>query len=103
VAFIRVQTGVFDPTIIGDKHKWFGHQLDAIHFKVWNNANHSLNQLFLSFDSLVAEESSDENSGDDSDISTSSSYSSLSDLVDELYHKDSTQLLCKYLQKSLKN
>ncbi len=90
VAFIRVQTGVFDPTIIGDKHKWFSHQLDAIQFKVWNNANTSLTQLYNSFE-FTAEESSDDNEsgGDnDSDVSTSSSYSSLSEFVSAMYNSE---------------
>lgn len=90
VAFIRVQTGVFDPTIIGDKHKWFSHQLDTIQFKVWNNANTSLTQLYNSFE-FSAEESSDDNESggdEDSDVSTSSSYSSLSEFVSEMYNSE---------------
>lgn len=34
LAFLRVQTGVFDPTIIGDKAKWFAHTLQPIKFNI---------------------------------------------------------------------
>lgn len=36
VAFLRVHTGVFDPALIGDKGKWFAHQLEPINFPVWD-------------------------------------------------------------------
>lgn len=42
VAFLRVHTGVFDPTLIGDKPKWYAHTLDPIHFIVWDQSS-SLN------------------------------------------------------------
>jgi len=42
VAFQRVHTGVFDPTQIGDKAKWFCHNLDVVKFVVWDESS-SLN------------------------------------------------------------
>lgn len=39
VAFLRVQTGVFDPAIIGDKHKWFSDQYEPLQFAVWDEAS----------------------------------------------------------------
>lgn len=48
VAFLRVQTGVFDPTVVGDKAKWFSHQLDPIFFKVWNEHSSLANALATS-------------------------------------------------------
>ena len=33
-AFLRVQTGVYDPTIIGDKAKWYAHTLTPIKFDI---------------------------------------------------------------------
>lgn len=36
VAFQRIQTGVYDPATIGDKPKWYGHQLDSVHFTIWD-------------------------------------------------------------------
>ncbi|CAG2102176.1 unnamed protein product [Medioppia subpectinata] len=83
VAFIRVQTGVFDPTVIGDKHKWFGHQLDAISVKVWNNANQQMAQLFRAVDAADSSDDDCDDESDDSDVSTSSSMSSLSELMDQ--------------------
>lgn len=48
VAFLRVQTGVFDPRQIGDKPKWFADQLQPIRFAVWDDGsslNGALRQL----------------------------------------------------------
>ena len=42
VAFLRVHTGVFDPTLIGDKPKWYAHTLEPIRFTVWDQSS-SLN------------------------------------------------------------
>jgi hypothetical protein len=39
VAFLRVQTGVFDPAIIGDKHKWFSDRYEPLQFAVWDEAS----------------------------------------------------------------
>lgn len=39
MAFLRVQTGVFDPAIIGDKHKWFSEQYEPLQFVVWDEAS----------------------------------------------------------------
>lgn len=36
MAFLRVQTGVCDPRIVGDKVKWFDQTLQPLNFKVWN-------------------------------------------------------------------
>ncbi|XP_046450638.1 MAP kinase-activating death domain protein-like isoform X3 [Daphnia pulex] len=74
VAFLRVQTGVFDPAIIGDKHKWFSDQYEPLQFAVWDEAS-SMDSALRSLD----ESGSDSEGGG----SSSSSYSSLSDLVSE--------------------
>ena len=37
VVFLRVQTSVFDPLLIGDKAKWYAHQLQPIDFKVYDD------------------------------------------------------------------
>nr|CAD7399883.1 unnamed protein product [Timema poppensis] len=39
VAFLRVHTGVFDPTLIGDKSKWYAHTLEPIRFIVWDESS----------------------------------------------------------------
>lgn len=82
MAFIRVQNGVFDPSIIGDKQKWYKHQLDSINFKVWNSSNESLKQEYSEF--VNKDEDSDEDSDADSDLSSHSSNSSLNELVEEI-------------------
>ena len=39
VAFLRVQTGVKDPNIVGDKVKWFSKTLQPLNFKVWHGCS----------------------------------------------------------------
>lgn len=80
VAFLRVHTGVFDPAVIGDKPKWYCHQLEPIQFEVWSESC-TLNIDMASISQ--ADEASTGESGSESDdaSSTSSSYSSLSDFV----------------------
>ncbi len=34
VAFLRVQTGVYDPALIGDKPKWYSRNLTAVPFNI---------------------------------------------------------------------
>lgn len=96
VAFIRVQNGVYDPAIIGDKHKWYSHQLDSINFKVWNSSNVSLAQFYTEYQNR--EEDSDNDSDNDSELSTSSSYSSLNEFVDEMY--SANRMNSEYLGKN---
>ena len=105
VAFLRVQTGVFDPSIVGDKAKWYSHQLDTIEFKVWNDANTSLlaalgNTSYTSGGGGLYRQSdiaSEESSQSETDISTSSSYSSLSDFVTEMVNSEiSGQIFGEY-------
>lgn len=97
VAFLRVQTGVFDPAIVGDKSKWYSHQLDTLHFKVWNDANSALLSAFTEatlnsgiggFSRTTEAITSEDSSRSGSDVSTSSSYSSLSDFVGEMINSE---------------
>ena len=34
MAFLRVQTGVYDPAAIGDKPKWYSRNLTAVPFNI---------------------------------------------------------------------
>jgi hypothetical protein len=107
VAFIRIHTGVFDPSIIGDKPKWYSHQLDPIPFTSWNEGTVSIASNAFSYMTLSSSsggiaqqmgEDSDEDSSDASDeeISSSSSYSSLSDYVNEMVKSEITDFIsCK--------
>ncbi|XP_068627547.1 MAP kinase-activating death domain protein [Battus philenor] len=87
VAFLRVQTGVFDPRQIGDKPKWFADQLQPIRFAVWDDGsslNGALRQLQRHENQPTDESGSDSEGAE----STSSSYSSLSDFVSEMASSD---------------
>ncbi|XP_061705886.1 MAP kinase-activating death domain protein isoform X1 [Cydia pomonella] len=87
VAFLRVQTGLFDPRQVGDKPKWFAEQLQPIRFAVWDDGsslNGALRQLQRHENQPTDESGSDSEAAE----STSSSYSSLSDFVSEIISSD---------------
>ena len=42
VVFLRVQTGVYDPLLIGDKPKWYCQPLRKIDFHVYDDESSSL-------------------------------------------------------------
>ena len=67
-----------DPTVIGDKFKWFAHSLEPVSFIVWDNLS-SLNTALrcLQETEIVA---TDESGSDSDGGSSSSSFSSLSEL-----------------------
>ncbi|XP_043479698.1 MAP kinase-activating death domain protein isoform X7 [Leptopilina heterotoma] len=87
VAFLRVQTGVFDPAQIGDKSRWYASGLEPIHFPVWDSGSSLSNALkaMKEHESQPTDESGSDSEGAES---TSSSYSSLSDFVSEMVSSD---------------
>ncbi|KAL5007708.1 hypothetical protein ScPMuIL_016514 [Solemya velum] len=89
VVFLRVQTSVFDPALIGDKPKWYAHQLQPVDFRVYDENSTLGNALSSAVDVLSDDNPTDE-SGSDSDGagSTSSSYSSLSDFVTDMVNSE---------------
>ncbi|KAK0095155.1 hypothetical protein PV326_009096 [Microctonus aethiopoides] len=87
VAFLRVQTGVFDPAQIGDKARWFAPSLDPVHFSVWSTTNSLVNAL-KSIEELENQPTDESGSDSEGAESTSSSYSSLSDFVSEMVSSD---------------
>lgn len=87
VAFLRVQTGVLDPTQIGDKPKWYAHQLDPIRFAAWDDGS-SLNGALRALQHREHQPTDESGSDSDAADSTSSSYSSLSDFVSEMVSSD---------------
>lgn len=87
VAFLRVHTGVLDPSQVGDKSKWFAHQLDPIRFSVWDDGS-SLNGALRSLQQLENQPTDESGSDSEGAESTSSSYSSLSDFVSEMVSSD---------------
>lgn len=87
VAFQRVQTGVLDPAQIGDKPKWYLHQLESIRFVVWDDGS-SLNGALRSLQNQESQPTDESGSDSEEAESTSSSYSSLSDFVSEMVSSD---------------
>lgn len=87
VAFLRVQTGVFDPAQIGDKPRWYASGLEPIHFTVWDSGSSLANALkaMKEHENQPTDESGSDSEGAES---TSSSYSSLSDFVSEMASSD---------------
>ncbi|XP_029171543.1 MAP kinase-activating death domain protein isoform X2 [Nylanderia fulva] len=87
VAFLRVQTGVFDPAQIGDKPRWYATNLEPIYFPVWDSGSSLANALkaMREHESQPTDESGSDSEGAES---TSSSYSSLSDFVSEMASSD---------------
>lgn len=55
VAFQRIQTGVYDPAIIGDKPKWYGNQLEPIRYQIWDQNNR---EFYEEISSLIKDSSS---------------------------------------------
>lgn len=55
VVFLRVQTSVYDPLLIGDKPKWYAHQLQPIEFRVYDDGS-SLGTAITSSSSIYSDE-----------------------------------------------
>ncbi|CAK1551823.1 unnamed protein product [Leptosia nina] len=87
VAFLRVQTGVFDPRQVGDKPKWFADTLQPVRFEVWDDGS-SLNGALRQLQRQENQPTDESGSDSDGAESTSSSYSSLSDFVSEMASSD---------------
>ncbi|XP_055525984.1 MAP kinase-activating death domain protein isoform X3 [Wyeomyia smithii] len=87
VAFLRVQTGVLDPSQVGDKPKWYAHTLTPIKFPVWDDSG-SLNGALKGLQQLEQQPTDESGSDSEGAESTSSSYSSLSDFVSEMVSSD---------------
>ncbi|XP_078583748.1 MAP kinase-activating death domain protein-like isoform X15 [Branchiostoma floridae x Branchiostoma japonicum] len=94
--FQRIQNTVHDPVLIGDKPKWYAHQLAAVQFNVYDDNSTLASALELALTDQVDDQSeppTDESGSDTgSEVSeddaggstTSSSYSSLSDFVTDM-------------------
>nr|XP_044995824.1 MAP kinase-activating death domain protein isoform X19 [Jaculus jaculus] len=89
-AFQRIHNNMFDPALIGDKPKWYAHQLQPIHYRVYDSNSQLAEAL-----SMPPEHDSDSDPTDDSSASdsveyddSSSSYSSLGDFVSEMMKCD---------------
>ncbi|XP_021954472.1 MAP kinase-activating death domain protein isoform X3 [Folsomia candida] len=90
LAFLRVQTGVYDPTIIGDKAKWFAHTLQPITFNIHVDVPGLCSVLSGAHQvsAVPTDESGSDSEGAADSGDSTSSYSSLSDFVSELASSD---------------
>ncbi|KAM9545591.1 MAP kinase-activating death domain protein-like isoform 15-T15 [Salvelinus alpinus] len=89
LAFQRIHNNVYDPSLIGDKGKWFAHQLQPVFYRVYDGSS----QLAEAISGPLEDEANDSDPTDDSDSEagyddSSSSYSSLGDLVNEMIKCD---------------
>uniref|UniRef100_A0A8C9TUV9 MAP kinase-activating death domain protein n=1 Tax=Scleropages formosus TaxID=113540 RepID=A0A8C9TUV9_SCLFO len=82
-AFQRIHNNVFDPSLIGDKPKWYAHQLQPVYYSVYDSSSR-LSCLSVCLPPGPGYSSSDSEDYDGS----SSSYSSLGDFVNEMIKSD---------------
>uniref|UniRef100_W5MGY9 MAP kinase-activating death domain protein n=1 Tax=Lepisosteus oculatus TaxID=7918 RepID=W5MGY9_LEPOC len=94
LAFQRIHNNVYDPSLIGDKPKWYAHQLQPIYYRVYDG-NSLLAEAMTA--PLEREDDDDDDDSDPTDDSgsdsvdyddSSSSYSSLGDFVSEMMKCD---------------
>ncbi|KAJ7985745.1 hypothetical protein DPEC_G00343650 [Dallia pectoralis] len=89
LAFQRIHNNVYDPSLIGDKPKWYAHQLQPVFYRVYDSSS----KLAEAMSGPLEDEAIDSDPTDDSDSEggyddSSSSYSSLGDLVSEMIKCD---------------
>ncbi|XP_041845681.1 MAP kinase-activating death domain protein isoform X4 [Melanotaenia boesemani] len=89
LAFQRIHNNVFDPSLIGDKPKWYAHQLQPVVYRVYDGSSQLVEALASPLED-EGNESDPTDSGSDSEgyDDSSSSYSSLGDLVSEMIQGD---------------
>ncbi|XP_064780907.1 MAP kinase-activating death domain protein-like isoform X15 [Oncorhynchus masou masou] len=95
LAFQRIHNNVYDPSLIGDKGKWYAHQLQPVFYRVYDGSS----RLAEAMSGPLEDEANDSDPTDDSAEEatcdseagyddSSSSYSSLGDLVSEMIKCD---------------
>ncbi|XP_024295565.1 MAP kinase-activating death domain protein isoform X16 [Oncorhynchus tshawytscha] len=101
LAFQRIHNNVYDPSLIGDKGKWYAHQLQPVFYRVYDGSS----RLAEAMSGPLEDEANDSDPTDDSAADgdsaeeaacdseagyddSSSSYSSLGDLVSEMIKCD---------------
>ncbi|ETE72156.1 MAP kinase-activating death domain protein, partial [Ophiophagus hannah] len=84
-AFQRIHNNMFDPALIGDKPKWYAHQLQPIHYRVYDSNSQLAEAMNVPADRETDSDPTDDSGSDSVDYDdSSSSYSSLD--VDPLTH-----------------
>uniref|UniRef100_A0A670J119 MAP kinase-activating death domain protein n=1 Tax=Podarcis muralis TaxID=64176 RepID=A0A670J119_PODMU len=88
-AFQRIHNNMFDPALIGDKPKWYAHQLQPIHYRVYDSNSQLAEALSVPIERETDSEPTDDSGSDSVDYDdSSSSYSSLGDFVSEMMKCD---------------
>ncbi|XP_059831331.1 MAP kinase-activating death domain protein isoform X4 [Hypanus sabinus] len=87
--FQRIHNSVFDPAVIGDKPKWYAHQLQPIYYRVYDSNSQLAEALNIPIEKDDGSEPTDDSGSDSVDYNdSSSSYSSLGDFVNEMMKCD---------------
>ncbi|XP_065542549.1 MAP kinase-activating death domain protein isoform X4 [Lathamus discolor] len=88
-AFQRIHNNMFDPALIGDKPKWYAHQLQPIHYRVYDSNSQLAEALNVPAEKETDSDPTDDSGSDSVDYDdSSSSYSSLGDFVSEMMKCD---------------
>ncbi|XP_053143595.1 MAP kinase-activating death domain protein isoform X33 [Hemicordylus capensis] len=88
-AFQRIHNNMFDPALIGDKPKWYAHQLQPIHYRVYDSNSQLAEALSVPIERETDSDPTDDSGSDSVDYDdSSSSYSSLGDFVSEMMKCD---------------
>ncbi|XP_066177213.1 MAP kinase-activating death domain protein isoform X16 [Sylvia atricapilla] len=88
-AFQRIHNNMFDPALIGDKPKWYAHQLQPIHYRVYDSNSQLAEALNIPAEKETDSDPTDDSGSDSVDYDdSSSSYSSLGDFVSEMMKCD---------------
>ncbi|XP_039213461.1 MAP kinase-activating death domain protein isoform X1 [Crotalus tigris] len=87
-AFQRIHNNMFDPALIGDKPKWYAHQLQPIHYRVYDSNSQLAESMNVPADRETDSDPTDDSGSDSVDYDSSSSYSSLGDFVSEMMKCD---------------
>ncbi|XP_076200608.1 MAP kinase-activating death domain protein isoform X18 [Aptenodytes patagonicus] len=88
-AFQRIHNSMFDPALIGDKPKWYAHQLQPIHYRVYDSNSQLAEALNVTVEKETDSDPTDDSGSDSVDYDdSSSSYSSLGDFVSEMMKCD---------------
>ncbi|XP_067413809.1 MAP kinase-activating death domain protein [Emydura macquarii macquarii] len=84
-AFQRIHNNMFDPALIGDKPKWYAHQMQPIHYRVYDSNSQLAEALSVPIEKETDSDPTDDSGSDSVDYDdSSSSYSSLGDFVSEM-------------------
>ncbi|XP_072527010.1 MAP kinase-activating death domain protein isoform X9 [Salminus brasiliensis] len=90
LAFQRIHNNVYDPSLIGDKPKWYAHQLQPVFYRVYDGNSQLAEALSGPLEDEANDSDPTDDSGSDSEAydDSSSSYSSLGDFVNEMIRGD---------------